>query len=63
MVPRVSSEEIQPLVGGRLATGAVIKTDGWEGYSFLDVFSRFRHQWLVPGSGKKAPKTFLWHIP
>ena len=36
-VPRVSSAEIQPLVRERLATEAVIKTDGWQGYSFLDV--------------------------
>ena len=31
MVPRVSSEEIQSLVRERLATEAVIKTDGWQG--------------------------------
>jgi hypothetical protein len=34
MVPRVSSKEIQPLVREPVATEAVIKTDGWQGYSF-----------------------------
>ena len=37
LVPRVSSAEIQPLVRERLASEAVIKTDGWQGYSFLDA--------------------------
>jgi transposase-like protein len=37
MVPRVSSAEIRPLVRERLATEAVIKTDGWPGYGFLDA--------------------------
>jgi hypothetical protein len=35
MVPRVSSEEIKPLVRERLATEVVVKTDGWQGYSRL----------------------------
>ncbi|MBW1987707.1 MAG: hypothetical protein JRI50_10890 [Deltaproteobacteria bacterium] len=56
MVPRVSSEEIQPLVRERLAVEAVIKTDGWPGYNFLDASPGFHHEWLVPGSGKEAPK-------
>ena len=56
MVPRVSSAEIQPFVRERLATEAVIKTDGWQGYSFLDAAPDVRHEWLVPGSGKEAPK-------
>ncbi len=60
MVPRVSSEEIQALVRERLATEAVIKTDGWQGYSFLDVSPGLRHEWLVPGSGKEAPKVLPW---
>jgi transposase-like protein len=48
IVPRVSSEEIQSLVRERLATEAVIKTDGWQGYSFLDASPGLRHEWLVP---------------
>ncbi len=60
MVPRVSSAEIQPLVRERLATEAVIKTDGWQGYSFLDASPGVRHEWLVPGSGKEAPKVLPW---
>jgi hypothetical protein len=32
MVPRVSRAEIQLLIRERLATEAVIKTDGWQGY-------------------------------
>ena len=38
----------------------MIKTDGWQGYSFLDDASGFRHEWLVPGSGKEAPKVLPW---
>jgi len=60
MVPRVSSAEIQPLVRERLAAEAVIKTDGWQGYSFLDFAPGVRHEWLVPGSGKEAPKVLPW---
>jgi hypothetical protein len=56
LVPRVSSEEIKPLARERLATEAVIKTDGWQEYSFLDAAADLRHEWLVPGSGKEAPK-------
>lgn len=48
--------EIQPLVRDRLAAEAVIKTDGWQGYSFLDTSPHHRHELLVPGSGKEAPK-------
>jgi len=59
-VPRVSSEEIQPLVKERLAAEAVIKTDGWQGYSFLDAAPDLQHEWLVPGSGKEAPKVLPW---
>jgi transposase-like protein len=60
LVPRVSRAEIQPLVRERLATEAVIKTDGWQGYSFLDDAPGLRHEWLVPGSGKEAPKVLSW---
>ena len=60
LVPRVSSAEIQPLVRERLATEAVIKTDGWQGYSFLDDAPGLRHEWLIPGSGKEAPKVLPW---
>jgi len=59
MVPRVSGEEILALVRERLATEVVVKTDGWQGYSFLDGSSR-RHEWLVPGSGKEAVKVLPW---
>jgi len=38
----------------------VIKTDGWQGYSFLDASPGVRHEWLVPGSGKDAPKVLPW---
>ena len=60
LVPHVSSEENQVLVMERLATEAVIKTDGWQGYSFLDTAPGLRHEWLVPGSGKDAPKVLPW---
>ena len=60
LVPHVSSEENQVLVMERLATEAVIKTDGWQGYSFLDAAPGLRHEWLVPGSGKEAPKVLPW---
>jgi len=60
IVPRVSSEEIQPLARERLATEAVIKTDGWQGYSFLDASPGLHHEWLLPDSGKEAPKVLPW---
>jgi hypothetical protein len=58
-VAKVSRAEIQPW-RERLATEAVIKTDGWQGYSFLDEAPGLRHKWLVPGSGKEAPKVLPW---
>jgi len=60
VVPRVSREEIQPLVRERVAAEAVIKTDGWQGYSFPDATAGLRHEWQVPGSGKEAPKVLPW---
>jgi hypothetical protein len=60
LVPRVSGAEIESLVQERLATKAVIKTDGWQGYSFLDASPTLRHEWLVLGSGKEAPKLLPW---
>jgi hypothetical protein len=60
LVPRVSREEIQALVQERLDTEAVIKTDGWQGYSFLDAAPGLRHEWLVPGSEKEAVKVLPW---
>jgi transposase-like protein len=60
MVPSVSSAEIKPLVRERLAAEVVIKTDGWQGYSFLDAAPGVRHEWLVPGSGTEAPKVLPW---
>ena len=48
------------MVQERLATEAVIKTDGWQGYSCLDASPGLRHEWLVPGSGKEAPKVLPW---
>jgi len=48
------------LVRERLAAEVVIKTDGWQGYSFLDATPGVRHEWLVPGSGKEAPKVLPW---
>jgi transposase-like protein len=62
MVPRVSGDEIQALIRERLTTEGVVKTDGWQGYSFLDGSSR-RHEWLVPGSGKEAAKVLPGSIP
>jgi transposase-like protein len=59
MVPRVSGEEIQTLVQERLVAEVVVKTDGWQGFSFLDGSPR-RHEWLVPGSGKEAVKVLPW---
>jgi hypothetical protein len=43
-----------------LAAEAVIKTDGWQGYSFLDASAGLQHEWLVPGSSKEAPKVLPW---
>jgi hypothetical protein len=60
LVPRVGSAEIQSLVRERLATEAVIQTDGWQGYSFPEASPSLRHEWLVPGSGKEAPKVLPW---
>jgi hypothetical protein len=60
LVPSVSSEEIKPLVRERLAAEAVIKTDGWQGYGFLEASPQHQHEWLVPGSGKEAPKVLPW---
>jgi hypothetical protein len=31
----------------------------WQGYSFLDALP-YRQEWLVPGSGKEAPKVLPW---
>jgi hypothetical protein len=36
-----------------------LKAFGWQGYSFLDALP-YRHEWLVPGSGKEAPKVLSW---
>jgi hypothetical protein len=55
MVPRVSGQEIQVLVKARLVEEEVVKTGGWQGYSFLDALP-YRHERLIPGSGKEAPK-------
>ena len=63
LVPRVSREEIQILVQKRLVAEVVIKTDGWQGYSFLDASPHHQHKWLVPGSGKEAPKVLPWFTP
>jgi len=38
----------------------VIKTDGWQGYCFLDASPSLQHEWLGPGSGKDAPKVLPW---
>ena len=38
----------------------LIKTDGWQGYRSLDAAPALRHEWLVPGSGKEAPKVLPW---
>ena len=59
MVPRVSGQMIQALVRERLVAEVVVKTDGWQGYSFLDTLP-YRHEWSVPGSGKEAPKVLPW---
>jgi hypothetical protein len=48
MVPRVSGQEIQALVRARLVAEVVVKTDGWQGYSFRDALP-YHHEWLVPG--------------
>src|SRR3974377_2185821 len=60
LVPRVSGEEIQALVRERLAAEVVIKTDGWQGYSFLDASPRQRHEWLGAGAGKKGGEGLPW---
>jgi transposase-like protein len=56
LMPRVSLAEIWPWVRECLAAEVLIKTDGWQGYSFLDASPGVRHEWLVPDSGKQAPK-------
>jgi transposase-like protein len=58
-VPRVSGQEIQALVRGRLVEEVVVKTDGWQEYSSLDALP-YRHVWLFPGSGKEAPMVLPW---
>lgn len=58
IVPRVSGEEVQALVKERMVAQTVIRTDGWQGYSFLDD-SPHRHQW-VQGSGPNAMKVLPW---
>jgi hypothetical protein len=63
MVPKVSGQEIQALVRARRVEEGVVKTDGWQGYSVLDALP-YRHEWLVPGSGKEAPQVLPWvHTP
>jgi hypothetical protein len=45
------------------ATGkakVVVKTDGWQGYSFLVAAPSQRHEWLVPGAGKAVVKVLPW---
>jgi transposase-like protein len=58
IVPRVSGEEVQALVNERLMAQTVIRTDGWQGYSFLDD-SPHQHEW-VQGSGPNAMKVLPW---
>jgi hypothetical protein len=60
LVPRVSSAGNQPSVHERLAAEAVIKTDSWQGYSFVDTSPDLQHEWLVSGSGKEAQKVLPW---
>ena len=63
MVPRVSSAEIQPLVQERLAAEAVIKTDGWQGYSFLDTFPDSSMSGWCPVRGRKRRRSCPGSIP
>jgi hypothetical protein len=62
MVPKVSSKEIQALVRARLVEEVVVKTEGWQGYSFLYALP-YRHEWLVPGSEKEARKVLPGSTP
>jgi hypothetical protein len=63
LVPRVSRAEIQPLVRERLATEAAIKTDGWQGYSFLDDAPVSVMSGWFPVLGKKPPRSCPGSIP
>ena len=64
LVPRVSGTEIRPLVRERLASEAVIKTDGWQGYSFLDASPGLQHESLLPvREGRKRPRSCPGFIP
>ena len=62
LVPRVSGEEIQTLVRERLATEAVIKTDGWQGYSGLDKRGYIHIPWSLAKtpsvSGLSSPSMY-----
>jgi hypothetical protein len=46
-------------VKGASVERVVAKTGGWQGYSSLDALP-YRHEGLVPGSGKEAPKVLPW---
>jgi hypothetical protein len=59
MVPRVSGQEIQALVRARPVAEVLVKTEGWQGFSFLDALP-YRHEWLVPGSEQEAPQVLPW---
>jgi len=56
MVPQVSRDEIQPLVKERVATEAVLKTDGWQGYSFLDASPHSGMSGWCLVRGRKLPR-------
>lgn len=63
LVTWVSCAEIQPWVKERLAAEAVTKTNGWQGYSFLEVFPSVQDEWLVPISGKTRRRSCPGSIP
>jgi hypothetical protein len=50
------------LIREGLATEAVIKTDGWQGYSFLHASPDPQHELIVPGSDKEASKDLPYLI-
>jgi hypothetical protein len=57
MVPLVSRAEIQPLIRERLATEAVIKTDGWQAIASWTLLPVSVMSGWCPGRGRKRRRS------
>jgi transposase-like protein len=60
VVPNASANSLAGFVETEIEPGAIVHTDGWDGYRRLRR-SGYRHQRLVQGKGRKA-KSVLPHI-